>query len=57
MSPKRCPWWKGHDWRVSGYDGVLAMRETCTRCGWHKVFDGALAEERLYPPETWTDPD
>lgn len=50
MTAKRCPWWRGHDWQKSGYDGVLTMRETCTRCGWHKTFNGATAESMTYPP-------
>lgn len=53
MKPKRCPWWRGHDWQTSGYDGVLTMRETCTRCGWHRIFNGALNETYLYEPDAF----
>ena len=53
MKTKRCPWWRGHDWQTSGYNGVLTMRETCTRCGWHKVFHGALDEVYLYEPDAF----
>lgn len=53
LSPKskQCSWWRGHDWEPSGYNGVLTIRETCTRCGWHKVFNGALNEEYYIAPE------
>lgn len=53
MNTKRCSWWRGHDWRTSGYDGVLTMRETCARCGWHKVFNGATAQDMIYPPDAF----
>ena len=45
-----CPWWKGHDWHESGYDGLLTVRETCARCGLVKVFNGALDETYYIEP-------
>ena len=46
-----CPWWKGHDWHESGYDGLLTVRETCARCGLVKVFNGALDETYYIEPK------
>ena len=46
-----CPWWKGHDWHESGYDGLLTVREACARCGLVKVFNGALDETYYIEPK------
>ena len=46
-----CPWRKGHDWHESGYDGLLTVRETCTRCGLVKGFNGALDETYYIEPK------
>ena len=49
MSPKRCPWWKGHDWRADGSVYDLILRETCAHCGWHR-FHSQSGGWHVYPP-------
>lgn len=48
---KECSWWRGHAWSEGVLAGPLSMRETCTRCGLTKVFNGALNETVYYWPK------
>jgi len=50
MSRKSCPWWKGHDWKETGYDGLLTVRYDCTRCPRIRIFNGATGETDEYEP-------
>lgn len=42
-----------HNWEDLGMAGPLSLISECTKCGWQKVFNGALNEEYIYPPNTY----